>query len=197
MTHTSLPTRRSVVRSAAWTVPVVAAATAAPALAASAGARITITPFSTPQVAGAVLRFATDLVNSTTVTTTNLKATVVVTAPSAANWGANPTAVSTNAYNGQGGTAGTNARWTFVSVSGTGASRTFTFDAVTEFGPGQTSTFDFQISTGGGAIGPGSFTRTMNPGTPGTTTSVTTPYGAAARTAALAAGAPFLGGGRP
>jgi hypothetical protein len=177
------PTRRSVVRTAAWTAPAIAVATAAPALAASvtAGARVTLSAAAI-QVSGAVLRFATDLANPTTFTTTNLTVSVVVTAPSAASWGANPTASLTNFANGQ---TQTSANWTFVSVSGTGASRTFTFDAVTEFGPGRTSYFDYQISTGAGAIGPGTLVRTTIPGSPGTSTSLTTSYAAtAARTAA-------------
>lgn len=172
------PTRRTVVRGAAWTAPAIVVAAAAPAMAASPPSVITATNDGAIQVDGPVLRFASSVRNTGTGPSTNMMAMVQVTAPSAASWGAAPTAVLTNFLSGQSQTA---ARWTFVSVSGTGDTRTFLFDAITEFAPSTSNFFDYEIRTDGGAIGPGTLVRTFDPGGGDPVAVLTSSYGAAAR----------------
>jgi hypothetical protein len=147
MTHR--PNRRTVVRTAAWTVPAVAVATAAPAMAVSTNTSPilhfdTFNLFGADYVAGdpTTLESQVQVQNvfaqtSPTITTLTLS----VTYPDTRVAGAAPTSV-------------TGAGWTFSSAAHVGATWVYTFVFGGSVAPGgSTTTVDFHVPLTSAASG--------------------------------------------
>lgn len=147
--QTADPSRRAVVRVAAgsaWTVPVVVAASAAPAMAASGGTgpaalRLTLTDLVVEFDGTAFeLTLPVTVVNTGGQATTALTYVVEVTLDAAERWGAAPTARFGGGVTPVAGQA---------DSANDGRYR-FSLTAAQQLGANQTSTPDFVIDTGSG-----------------------------------------------
>lgn len=136
--------RRSVLKSAAWTAPVIVAATAVPAYAVSP-ARIAVSSMTATRggngLTGRTINVQATLTNRAADPTSLLRVVLTVTLGSSAQWETlgplTPASATATGYSR-------------ASVAGSGTTRTFTFTATSQLGGLDSYAFNATINTGSG-----------------------------------------------
>lgn len=149
--------RRSVLKSVAWSAPVIVVASAAPALAVSP-ARIVVSSMTATRggsILGRTINVRATLTNRAADPTSLLRVVLTVTLGASGQWevlgGFTPASATATGYSD-------------ATVTGSGTTRTFTFTATSQLGGLDSYAFNATINTGSGTSPSGTVVLEAQPG---------------------------------